>query len=71
MQEVDALTRGELRLGPGTPYTAIKRLVVTTMTPERFYAALLCLYPDEFRREYGAATQEAFRHLRRHSAQSS
>jgi DNA-binding PadR family transcriptional regulator len=27
MQEIDVLTTGELRLGPGTLYTAIKRLV--------------------------------------------
>jgi DNA-binding PadR family transcriptional regulator len=27
MQDVEALTEGELRLGPGTLYTAIKRLV--------------------------------------------
>jgi DNA-binding PadR family transcriptional regulator len=27
MQDVDALTEGDLRLGPGTLYTAIKRLV--------------------------------------------
>jgi DNA-binding PadR family transcriptional regulator len=27
MQDVEALTDGELRLGPGTLYTAIKRLV--------------------------------------------
>jgi hypothetical protein len=34
------------------------------MTPERFYAALLMLYPKPFRDEYGASMQDAFRELR-------
>ena len=29
MQDVEAITRGELRLGPGTLYTAIKRLLTS------------------------------------------
>ena len=35
------------------------------MTAERMYAALLALYPEPFRREYGDAMVEAFRDLSR------
>jgi len=35
------------------------------MTAERVYAALLTLYPEPFRREYGGAMIEAFRDLSR------
>jgi hypothetical protein len=35
------------------------------MTPERFYAALLALYPGEFRDTYGADVLAAFRELHR------
>jgi hypothetical protein len=33
------------------------------MTPERVYAALLCLYPRPFRREYGDRMLDAFRQM--------
>ncbi len=33
------------------------------MSPERVYAALLALYPESFRHEYGDAMLEAFRDM--------
>jgi DNA-binding PadR family transcriptional regulator len=59
MQDVEALTGGELRLGPGTLYAAIKRLATGGLIEE-------CEADDERRRCYrvtrkgkGAASAEA------------
>jgi DNA-binding PadR family transcriptional regulator len=61
MQDVEALTDGELRLGPGTLYTAIARLDRTGLIEE-------CESANERRRCYrvtkkgkAAATEEAKR----------
>src|SRR5262245_3859496 len=40
------------------------------MTAERFYAALLTLYPPDFREEYGDEMLAAFRDLRRAGGRS-
>jgi DNA-binding PadR family transcriptional regulator len=61
MQDVEELSAGQVRLGPGTLYTAIKRLVTTGLIAE-------CEADGERRRCYrltrkgkGVATDEAHR----------
>ena len=61
MQDVETLTGGELKLGPGTLYTAIARLVRTGLIEE-------CDSPNDRRRCYtvtkkgkAVATEEAKR----------
>ena len=50
MQDVEALTGGELKLGPGTLYTAIARLVRIGLIEE-------CDSPNERRRCYTVTKQ--------------
>ena len=57
MQDVESFTRGELRLGPGTLYRSIQRMLVDGLIEELLEIALHDESDDDRRRHYRLTTK--------------
>lgn len=58
MQEVESMTQGQLRLGPGTLYRSVQRMLVDGLIEERNESA--AVEEDDERRRYYRLTKFGF-----------